>query len=83
MSTKISQQEQFNIQFLGMKFNSINPGKKTITILAILLAFFLILVILLKMYVLPAVAAVGVKGVTTKVITKLAGLRKTLGIRSP
>ena len=48
MKRSVDKPEQFKIQFLGFKFDSINPGKKTVLILVILLIFFLTLVLLLK-----------------------------------
>jgi ABC-type enterochelin transport system permease subunit len=66
--------EEFSIQFLGMKFSSTNPGKKTIFILFILLIFFLVLVLLLKAYVLPVLAIGSIKalylGIAKTAVTK-------------
>ena len=83
MNTSSNKSEQFNIQFLGMKFNSTNPGKRTITILVILLIFFLALVLLLKAYVLPAVATFGGAKAIGVVASKKLAFRKWFGGRSP
>jgi hypothetical protein len=83
MKRSITKPEQFNIQFLGMKFNSINPGRKTITILIILLVFFLTLVLLLKAYALPAIATIGNTKAAGAITAKTSFIRKWIKGRWP
>ena len=83
MSTRTNKTEQFNIQFLGMKFNSTNPGKTTIIILIMLLVFFLALVVLLKAYILPAMATIGGTKAIGLVATKTSILKRWIWGRSP
>lgn len=40
--------EQFDFQFFGLKISTTNPGAKTLILLVLILAFFIILTILWK-----------------------------------
>ncbi len=75
--------EQLDIRFLGMKFNSVNPGKKTIIILLILLVFFLISMVLLKSYVSPIVTTLGSAKAIIKGVSKASVLKKLIFDKSP
>lgn len=45
--------EQFKIEFLGFKLDCTNPGVKSITILMILLIFFIGLILVCRHYIIP------------------------------
>jgi hypothetical protein len=83
MKRSITKPEHFNIQFFGMKFNSVNPGKKTITILVILLIFFLTLILLLKAYALPVIAEIGRRKAGKAIATGISFLTKWIKGKSP
>jgi hypothetical protein len=54
--------EQLTLSFMGFKFHSTNPGKKTIIIVVACMIFFLALVVLFKWYALSALAISPVNG---------------------
>ncbi len=66
--------ESFTINIWGLKFQSTNPGKKTIILLVIILIFILVIAALLKWYLLPFIATVKGKSVMTVVLKKFAYL---------
>ncbi len=83
MNKQTNKPEQFTINFMGMKFEFINPGKTTIIILITLLIFFVVLVVLLKMYILPGIAAMGSKKILSLIPSKFSSLIKHLKGRAP
>jgi len=54
MENKKKNQEQFSISFLSFKFEAVNPGKRTVTILCLILTFFVMMVALFKYQILLA-----------------------------
>lgn len=61
------EKEEILISFLGMKFQSINPGKRTLIILGMLLIFFLVLVVVAKWNAAHAFSVLPVKTISEKV----------------
>lgn len=51
---KSKSNESFKVDFIGLKFECVNPGIKTIILLLILICFFTGAIILLKELALPA-----------------------------
>jgi hypothetical protein len=83
MRQSSSKSEQFSIAFLGLKFDCINPGTKTIAILLILLVFFVAMVLLLKIYVVPIIGGVWGKGFIKLIGSKIGFLSQLKSSRSP
>lgn len=61
MSAVNNRTEKFSFQLWGLKFESVNPGAKTILLLSLFLIFCVILILLLKSCVLPGLAVLGSK----------------------
>lgn len=73
MSTK-NNKESFELNFLGFKLKSENPGPKTILTVVIILAFLAIMIWELKVYVLPGIATTQSKTVISAVSKKVSGI---------
>jgi len=78
-----SKTEKTSFNFWGMKLDVTNPGIKTIIILVIVLIFLLAAVALLKVYVLPAIAAMSSKKIISSIPSKCSSLIKLWKGRSP
>jgi Na+/serine symporter len=75
--------EHLIINFLGMRFEFIRPGIKSIIILLILLIFFVAVVVLLKAYVLPLITILGSKKILSSIPVKLSSLIRSWLGRAP
>ena len=78
MSISKQNPEQFDFQFLGLKFSAKNPGAKTLILFGSALAFFIILFIIWKPAGLGAILASQVEHIqkgTTAAAKWLKGLR--------
>jgi hypothetical protein len=75
--------EKFSFHFGGLKFEAANPGAKTIIILVILLAFLIAMAVLLKMYCVPLMAAIGSNRVIAAINSKVKAITNLFKGRSP
>jgi hypothetical protein len=75
--------EKFSFHFGGLKFEAANPGTKTIIILVILLAFVIAMVVLLKMYCVPLMTAMGSNRIITAISSKMKTITNLFKGRSP
>jgi hypothetical protein len=64
-------EESFELDFWGLKFNAINPGKKTISVLIIFLLFLILLFFVFKIYILPFLAFNKSKNIVLVMLKKI------------
>ena len=68
---------------MGMKLSTTNPGKKTFLLLALLLAFFIVMALVLKSYTLPAISIAAGRALVSKWLSKPGDLLPGDLTRSP